>query len=64
METIIKQVKQVKAEKAFDDGVMVYGSTQSCLRALDCTSREEAVRMLTHVQSVKIYKRNGKVVVE
>lgn len=64
LDTMISQVKAAKAEKAFDDGVDVYGSVKSRLRSLDCKNREEAIRMLTHVQTVRIYKIDGKVVVE
>lgn len=64
MTDIINAVKVAKAEKAFDHNVEVSGSEAAALKSLDCTSRSEAVKMLAHVQSVKIYKVNGKVVVE
>jgi hypothetical protein len=64
LELMVKQVKASKAEKAFDENVACYGSVASCLRSLDCKNRDEAVQMLTTVQKVKIYKLNGKVVVE
>jgi hypothetical protein len=64
LDEIIKQVKRSKAEKAFDDSVRVYGSLQSCLRSFDCKDRDEAIRMLTTVQSVRVYKVCGRIVVE
>jgi hypothetical protein len=64
MNEVINAVKVAKAEKAFDKNVQVYGSESAALKSLDCTSKSEAVRMLSHVQTVKIYKANEKVVVE
>jgi hypothetical protein len=64
LDEIIKQVKRSKAEMAFDDGVKLYGSLQSRLRSLDCKDREEAIRMLTTVQSVRVYKVCGRIIVE
>jgi hypothetical protein len=60
----IKQVKMAKAEKSFDEGVLVYGSVEARLRSLDCKTREEAIKMLSVVQTVRVYKVNGKVVIE
>lgn len=60
----IKQVKLAKAEKSFDEGVAVYGSVEARLRSLDCKTREEAIKMLAVVQTVRVYKVNGHVVVE
>ena len=64
MMEVNKSVKTAKAEKAIDNNVSVYGSESAALRSLDCTSKAEAVKMLAHVQTVKIYKADGKVVVE
>lgn len=64
LDQIIAQVKAAKAENQFDEGVAVYGTVASRLRSLDCQTREEAIQMLTKTQTVKIYKVNGKVVVE
>jgi len=64
MDAIVKAVKLAKAEKAFDAGVAIYGSVEERLRSLDCKTREEAISMLAVVQKVRIFKANGKVVVE
>lgn len=64
LDDVIKSVKLAKAEKMFDDGVAVYGSLAARLRSLDCNTKQEAVQMLSVVQEVRIYKANGKVVVE
>lgn len=64
LQVALECVKRSKAEKVFEHDVVVYGSIANCLRALDCRSREEAVAMLAKVQSVRIYKIHGKVVIE
>jgi hypothetical protein len=40
------EAKRAKAERIFDGNVRAYGSVESALRALDCGSRNEAVRVL------------------
>jgi len=64
LDDIIESVKLAKAEKMFDDGVASYGSIAARLKSLDCKTKQEAVKMLSVVQEVRIYKANGKVVVE
>lgn len=60
----IEAVKTAKATKKFGDNVAIYGTEEHALRALDCLSRKEAIAMLAVVQSVSIFKQDGKVVVQ
>ncbi len=64
IEETIQAVKIGKATALFWDNVKRCGSKQAALRALDCVTVEEAVRMLAVVQEVSIFKINGKVVVQ
>lgn len=64
IEETIRAVKIGKATALFWDNVKGYGGKEAALRALDCYTVEEAVRMLAVVQEVSIFKINGKVVVQ
>lgn len=64
LELEVKAVKLAKAEKAFARGVATYGSVPAALKAYDCKTRVEAVKMLATVQPVQIYKVAGMVIVE
>ena len=59
----ISDVKTAKATALFWADVKTYGSQQRALRALDCQTREEAVKMLSVVQTVHVLKCMGQVIV-
>ncbi len=63
-EAAIMTVKHAKATKLFWKDVETYGSETHALRALDCKTRDEAIDMLAEVQTVKIFKQGGKVVLQ
>ena len=59
LETLIRATQITKAEKAFEDGIAVYGSVEARLRSLDCKTKREAVLMLAVVQPYSVCKVNG-----
>lgn len=64
IETMVSEVKTAKATALYWHDVSAYGGERQALRALDCISRDEAIKMLSAVQSVSIFKRDGKLVVQ
>lgn len=60
----VLNVKKAKATKLFWHDVKIYGGESQALRALDCTSREEAILMLARVQNVSVFKLNQKIVIQ
>jgi hypothetical protein len=64
MKTQIEQVKRAKATSLYWNDVKDYGSEAHALRALDCTTRQEAIDMLTAVQTVSVFKREGRIVIQ
>jgi hypothetical protein len=60
----VRTVKTAKATTRFGDCVKTYGTEEHALRALDCMSQKEAIQMLALGQTVSIFKRDGRVVVE
>lgn len=60
----INEVKQAKAAKLFWNDVKVYGSEGAALRALDCRNRNEAIAMLSAGQTVSVFKREGRIVLQ
>ena len=64
MELAVETVKYAKASKLFWQDVETYGSESHALRALDCKNRDEAIAMLATVQTVKIFKQDGRVILQ
>lgn len=64
LETRIAEVKTAKATENYWHAVGRYGTESHALRALDCRNRDEAIKMLAVVQTVSIFKREGKVVIQ
>ena len=60
----VAEVKTAKAAKMFWADVKTYGGEGAALRALYCQNRIEAITMLAAVQTVSIFKRDGRVVVQ
>lgn len=60
----INEVRTAKASKLFWDDVKVYGSEGAALRALDCRDCNEAIAMLSAVQTVSVFKRDGRIVLQ
>lgn len=63
-QTQIDAVKRAKAAQMYWDDVRLYGTERQALRGLDCATREEAIQMLIAIQPVKIFKLNGKIIVQ
>jgi phage-related protein len=63
-EAAIMTVTHAKATNLFNKDIETYGSQAAALRALDCKTRDEAIAMLANVQTVKIFKQGGKVVLQ
>lgn len=61
---VVESVKIAKAEKMYWADVSTYGTEAHALRALDCQNREEAIKMLSVVQPIVVFKREGKVIVQ
>lgn len=61
-ELAIETVKFSKAKNLFQKDVETYGSQAAALRALDCKTVDEALSMLAEVQTVSIFKKDGKVI--
>jgi len=64
MEQKIAAAKLARAAIRFDEGIEIYGSEEARLLSLDCSTREEAIEMLSHVQEVSLRVENGEYVVE
>ncbi|MES2367038.1 MAG: hypothetical protein V4563_14275 [Pseudomonadota bacterium] len=61
---LIRAVKLAKAETLYWEDVKAYGGEGNALRALDCKDRQEAIEMLSAVQSVSIFRRDGKIIIQ
>jgi len=64
MKDQIEAVKRAKATNLFAQDIKTYGSKTAALRALDCQSTEEAIQMLSAVQTVSVFKYEGKIIIQ
>lgn len=70
MKPKIESVKVSKAAALYWQDVRDYGSETNALNALDCRHgttverRTEAIKMLSAVQEVRVFRRGGKVFVQ
>ena len=60
----IQAVKLAKATRVYWLGVKAYGGEWQALRAYDSLNRDEAIKMLSVVQKVSVFKREGRVVIQ
>ena len=60
----IDGVKRAKATALFWNDVKAYGNEAHALRALDCKTRKEAIEMLSAVQTVSVFKREGRIIIQ
>lgn len=64
IESAVESVKRAKATALFWQDVKTYGREADALRALDCKTREEAITMLSVVQKVSVFKRDGRIIIQ
>lgn len=64
LEATIEVVKHAAATNRFHDMLKTYGTMHNCLRALDSVDQQEAIKTIAIGVDYRIYRRDGRVVVE